>query len=339
LLRIEHTRTRIVEGHTKEGRPEEIVNSIERILSKSSEKRRHRKTHGRISFGDLARTIADKWKAVDPQSKAIFDQYAEVDMHRYRTEVQKWKDKKEREAEAASIGGFNNSMNTSLSSVDSNDPEFGLLNDLPSEGSRQQPTGASWQPRNPSSLHDSLNSSYASTDSRESELSIEPMPINTMQLQMQMQMQVQQMQMQLQQRYHPQQQQHNQQQQQQHNQQQQQQQYLHGYQQQQAHPQANFITNANQGPMPSFPAIGGGYGNASFNIMAPPGIGGGYGNASFNIMAPGNYGNASTSSQTQHDSLLGVSSSQISDYTSNHTSGGTSGNFSSSYASGGTWGV
>jgi hypothetical protein len=80
-----HTRTKIVEGHTEEARPEEIVRSIEwRILTKSGEKRRHREIHGRISFGDLARTIADKWKTVDPQRKAIFDHYAEVDMHRDR---------------------------------------------------------------------------------------------------------------------------------------------------------------------------------------------------------------------------------------------------------------
>jgi hypothetical protein len=310
----EHTRTRIVEGHT-EARPEEIIRSIEWILTKSSEKRRHRKTHGRISFGDLARTIADKWKTVDPQRKAIFDQYAEVDMRRYRTELKLWKEKKEREAEAASKGGSGslnrtsfNSVNNSFSSVDPNDT------DSPIEVPSQQRDRASWQTRNQSSIHESLNSSYVSVDSCESELSLEPMPINAMQMQMQiqmqmqMQLQIQQMQMQKQQRCQQQ-------------QQQQQQNYPHVYQQQQANSsQANFIANANQGSMTSFPARGGGYGNTPLNMMAP----GKYGNASLNSLAP-------------NDSLLGVSSSQISDYPSSHTSGYTSGNFSSSYALG-NWG-
>ena len=311
----EHTRTRLVEGHTEAAGPEGIIRCIESILTKSREKRPHRKSHGRISFGDLARTIADKWKSIDPQSKAIFDQYADVDMLRYRKEVKMWKDKKEREAEATSMGGsrslnhasFNSTMNNSFPSVDSSDTEL-RLNDLPSEeASGQERAGSSWQPRNPPSLHDSLSSSYSSV---ESELSLEPMPINTMQLQMQMQIQIQmqQMQMQQHQRHHQQ-------------QQQQQQHYTNAYQQHQANSQVNFIANANQRSMTLFPALGGGYGNASFNLMAP-----------------GNYGNASSNSLAPSDALLGVSSSQVSDYTSSNPSGHTSGNFSSSSHASGNWG-
>jgi hypothetical protein len=327
LFVTEHTRTRLVEGYSEAGRPEEIINSIERILTKCREKRRHRKTHGRISFGDLARTIADKWKAVEPQQRVIFDQYAAVDMHRYRTEVKIWKDKKDREAEAGSMGG-SGSLNptsfiptsTSYSSVDSSNTNFSA-NDLPPEG--QHRANASWQPRNQSSIqHESMSSSYGSGDSCESELSLEPMPINNnVQMQMQLQMQLQQMQMQMQQ--NQQNQLHNQQQQQQHLQQQQHQQYPQVYPSQQANLHANFNANANQVSMPSFPGIGGGYGNASFNMMAPG----------------GNYGNANINSRTPHDPLLGVSSSQVSDYTSNQTPGNTSGNFSSSYASAGNWGL
>jgi hypothetical protein len=204
-------------------------------------------------------------------------------MHRYRNQVKIWKDKKEREEEAASMGGVDGGFR---------------LNDFPFQGTMQQGAGggASWQPRNQFSLHESLHSSYPPVASCESELSLEPMPINMMQMQ-EMQMQQQQH------RYH---------------QQQQQQLYQHVYQQQQANSQASFIANANQGFMPSFPAIGGGYGNASFNMMAP-----------------GNYGNASINSLAPNDSLLGVSSSQVSDYASNHTSGHTSGGF---YAPG-SWGL
>ena len=62
-----------MEGYTDDATPEELVRSIESILSKSREKRRHRKSHGRISFGDLARAIADQWKAINPKAKEIFE--------------------------------------------------------------------------------------------------------------------------------------------------------------------------------------------------------------------------------------------------------------------------
>jgi hypothetical protein len=232
-------------------------------------------------------------------------------MIRYRKEVQIWKDKKDRERAAESLQwnrtSLVQSMNTSFSSVDSSK------------------TGTSWQPRNPSSLQqEAMNSSYSTLDSCESEFSLEPMPINnTIQMQMHMQMQqmqMQQMQIQQQQLY-------------QHQQQKQQHQHIPQVmyqQQQQVTPLVNFIPNVNQGSMTSFPAVGGGsYGNASFNIMAPAG-GGNYGNNASNtsLMAPND----------THQ--LGVSSSQISDYTaSNNMSGHTSGNFSSSFASGTSWGA
>lgn len=322
---IEHTRSRLVEGHTDPAGPEDVVRSVEWIVTKCREKRPHRKTHGRISFGDLARTIADKWKTVDPQSKAIFNQYAEIDMIRYRKEVKIWKDKKERELEAASLGGSGslnrasfNSMNNSFSTADSASDTELRLNDLPSENpSKQQRAAASWQPRNTSSLHESLNSSYSSVDSLESEPSLEPMPIkNTLQLQMQMQIQIQMQQMQMQQQQI---------QMQQTQMQQQQQHYPHAYQQHQANSQANFIANANQRSMTSFPALlGGGYGNAPFNIMSPPAA---------------NYGNGSNNSLAPNDALLGISTSQVSDYTSSsHTPGHSSGNFSSTSHVPGNWG-
>ena len=56
---FKHERTRIVEGRSEQCSPEELIRSIENILSTSRETRRHRKTHGRISFGDLARKYMD----------------------------------------------------------------------------------------------------------------------------------------------------------------------------------------------------------------------------------------------------------------------------------------
>ena len=178
-----------MEGYTEEASPEEIVRSIEGILTKSRGKRRHRKTHGRISFGDLARAIADQWKTISPDTKAIFDHYAEVDMHRYKREVKVWRDKKEKESEEVSLAGagsnkesnFMRAMNSSFSSVDSSDSDFNL-DDLPVEKIHSDP----WQPRKQSSNYDSFNSSFSSVDSRASDFSLEPLPIRNMIVQQQL---------------------------------------------------------------------------------------------------------------------------------------------------------
>lgn len=58
--------------------------------SSPKEKRSHRKTHGKISFGDLARRIAQRWKQLDEESKRIFDGSAAIEKDRYRRELAEW---------------------------------------------------------------------------------------------------------------------------------------------------------------------------------------------------------------------------------------------------------
>ena len=164
---FKHTRSRIVEGLSAQGTTEETIASIESIVANSTETRRHRKTHGQISFGDLARTIADNWKTIDKDHRALFDHYAALDMKRYRREVSIWKAKKEAEALAGSgEGGSRSSSNLEVSgnsaltdtsqatievgenfndwntpqaraftssfrSVDSSDDDFGIVEPLP----------------------------------------------------------------------------------------------------------------------------------------------------------------------------------------------------------------
>jgi HMG (high mobility group) box len=65
------------------------------------EKRSHRKTHGKISFGDLARTIATRWKRLDEASKAIFDSSASLEKERYRRELAEWTKQQKKWKEAA----------------------------------------------------------------------------------------------------------------------------------------------------------------------------------------------------------------------------------------------
>lgn len=94
-------RTRIVNGDPEDMAGDEIVRSIELIIAKSTIKRRHRKTHGKISFRDLARQIADRWKRLDKATRSYFDTYAEVDMKRYKEQVEEWKKLKEDELSSA----------------------------------------------------------------------------------------------------------------------------------------------------------------------------------------------------------------------------------------------
>ena len=110
---------------------DEIVRIAETILSTSRGKRcsaanispsqrKANKSRGKIGFGNLARTIANAWKVIDPKHKAIFDHYAEVDTMRYKRELKVWKDKKGLEDEARAVAkhaDFLNRMNNSSSSV------------------------------------------------------------------------------------------------------------------------------------------------------------------------------------------------------------------------------
>eukprot|EP00339_Tiarina_fusa_P009786 CAMPEP_0117069038 /NCGR_PEP_ID=MMETSP0472-20121206/48386_1 /TAXON_ID=693140 ORGANISM="Tiarina fusus, Strain LIS" /NCGR_SAMPLE_ID=MMETSP0472 /ASSEMBLY_ACC=CAM_ASM_000603 /LENGTH=451 /DNA_ID=CAMNT_0004791343 /DNA_START=162 /DNA_END=1517 /DNA_ORIENTATION=+ len=168
---FKHERSRIVEGRDEDASPDEVIRSIENILSTSRETRRHRKTHGRISFGDLARKIAEKWKAIVPEHKAVFEHYAELDMRRYRKEVKIWKDKKDNEALAGKGSAHESINNNSISSLDS-ESEFSL------EHITSQSTNDAWAPRK--NFYDSMNSSFSSSCSVDSELSLEPIPIGDM---------------------------------------------------------------------------------------------------------------------------------------------------------------
>ena len=53
-------------------------------------KRRHRKTHGKIGFAQLAQHIASKWKALDADARKPYEEEAEVEKANYRVELEKW---------------------------------------------------------------------------------------------------------------------------------------------------------------------------------------------------------------------------------------------------------
>jgi HMG (high mobility group) box len=57
-------------------------------------RRKHRKTHGKITFAELARAIANKWKALDPTVKEMFVHRTNIEKARYQSEIAEWADKK-----------------------------------------------------------------------------------------------------------------------------------------------------------------------------------------------------------------------------------------------------
>jgi len=129
---FQNQRERIVAGKTGDPTPEEIQQSVIKMLTSKTrgpKRRQDRVSHGQISFGDLARTIAAKWKAIDPKLKAIYNHYAAQEKVRYKKEVVIWKEKKEREHDVAlaakqhsllaSSSSYNDSMMSMSSSVTS----------------------------------------------------------------------------------------------------------------------------------------------------------------------------------------------------------------------------
>eukprot|EP00532_Pseudo-nitzschia_australis_P001575 CAMPEP_0168194354 /NCGR_PEP_ID=MMETSP0139_2-20121125/19144_1 /TAXON_ID=44445 /ORGANISM="Pseudo-nitzschia australis, Strain 10249 10 AB" /LENGTH=741 /DNA_ID=CAMNT_0008117869 /DNA_START=179 /DNA_END=2404 /DNA_ORIENTATION=+ len=128
---FQNQRERIVAGNSEDATAEEIEASVTKLLqskTRGPKKRQDRKSHGQISFGDLARTIAAKWKAIDPAMKAIYNKFAEKEKIRYKKEVMIWKEKKESEHGAmmstwrhgsgllTSSTSLNDSMRSSLAS-------------------------------------------------------------------------------------------------------------------------------------------------------------------------------------------------------------------------------
>lgn len=54
-------------------------------------KRKHRKTHGKIGFAEMARIISNKWKGLSEADKKPFMELAEVEKKKYIEAVEAWK--------------------------------------------------------------------------------------------------------------------------------------------------------------------------------------------------------------------------------------------------------
>jgi HMG (high mobility group) box len=61
------------------------------ITNPELHRRKHRKSHGKISFTDLARKIARTWKRLTPENRQVFVQYVQVnEKARYEKEMSEW---------------------------------------------------------------------------------------------------------------------------------------------------------------------------------------------------------------------------------------------------------
>jgi hypothetical protein len=70
----------------------ERVAVARRIVDELPEKpkRKHRKSHGKISFAELARAIANKWKVLDSGSKNLLVERAASEKTRFLRELEEW---------------------------------------------------------------------------------------------------------------------------------------------------------------------------------------------------------------------------------------------------------
>jgi len=81
-------RERILNG----GEPEYTAEKKEALLSghwfrDRSVKRRHRKTHGKVSFTTLSKLISQRWRELTPEHKEFYRQIAQEDLDRYQREL------------------------------------------------------------------------------------------------------------------------------------------------------------------------------------------------------------------------------------------------------------
>ena len=81
----------LVDGDKVDQDHQDITSELVHRLSrehKKNPKRAHRRTHGKISFRDLTRRIADSWKKLPVEFKKIFEEQAVVE---YEEKLREWK--------------------------------------------------------------------------------------------------------------------------------------------------------------------------------------------------------------------------------------------------------
>jgi HMG (high mobility group) box len=85
-------RERIVRGEPERSyRPDDVQQIVElQKIKDLHPKRSHRKSHGIISFHDLSRVVARRWKTLDEAAKEIFHQQANIEKMAYKKAMDEW---------------------------------------------------------------------------------------------------------------------------------------------------------------------------------------------------------------------------------------------------------
>lgn len=104
---FKHEREKLVSNAPDTPDKPVTIESLKVDPHRKPKKRRHRKSHGKIGFADLARTIADKWKSLDAESRKVFEACAAKEKERYQEEVKKYKAYKKTEVVAEEAAAKN----------------------------------------------------------------------------------------------------------------------------------------------------------------------------------------------------------------------------------------
>ncbi|KAL7555853.1 hypothetical protein ACA910_020193 [Epithemia clementina (nom. ined.)] len=100
-------RRRILDGNDGLGRtpitaPEILEASISnKKLQQQGTKRLHRKSHGKISFGELAGTIANRWKVLDDETRRLLEQQALLEKQEHVQLVEIWEQEEQQNLETS----------------------------------------------------------------------------------------------------------------------------------------------------------------------------------------------------------------------------------------------
>lgn len=77
--------------HEKDGEDEEKPKALLRPLIPAEKKRRpHRKTHGKISFQELARMVGERWKSLPDDERKYYQDLAQQDMKRQKVAMEEY---------------------------------------------------------------------------------------------------------------------------------------------------------------------------------------------------------------------------------------------------------
>lgn len=109
FFRVE--RARIVNGDDEDQlSPNDIIRLLQYTSQKKDTKRKHKKTHGKIAFVELARVIADRWNKLDDQIKDTFEKIAAQKKIEYKKQLKAWKSGKKFDKSSAGTTSVLDSM-------------------------------------------------------------------------------------------------------------------------------------------------------------------------------------------------------------------------------------